>query len=101
MRSIVIIGMAAASLTLSGCATINEAMYSDDRLAEITALHLGVSPSEITISDRRTTAMGSYYTVNRGGKATRCHIYANIGDMGLAPPPPTCGDQMGRNPFTG
>lgn len=106
MRTLKLAALSTAALiatSLGACATVNETLYSDDRLARITAEHFGVAESDIRIYDRRTNATGSYYNVQvlSTGTTVRCHILANIGGIGLMHLAPTCGDQLGRNPLTG
>ena len=73
---------------VSGCAST---MLSNDRLTSNTAGVLGVSPSDISITDRREETPNTYYTVTtHAGKKYACVINGGgILAMGMTTPP-TC-----------
>lgn len=102
MQKVIVGGLlAAVAGGLMGCATATGMMYSDSRLAELTAPQFGVAPHEITVSNRQATSTGSYYDVTLpSGERTRCFQDGNIMGLGLSNPP-RCGSQMNQNPFTG
>ena len=85
---------------LSGCATATGMLYSEQRLADLTAPQFGLRPSEITISNREPTSNGTYYDVTLpGGRKVRCFHDGNLGGMGLMSNPPRCGDRLNNGPF--
>lgn len=102
MRKVIVGGVVASAVcALMGCATATGMMYGDSRLAELTAPQFGVTPQQITISNRQATPTGSYYDVTLpSGERTRCFHDGNIMGLGLSNPP-RCGSQMNQNPFTG
>ena len=79
----------AAAGSVSACQT---EMMSDDRIVSNTAGVLGVSPDELTISERRSDgATNTYYiAVTRSGRKYACTINGGgLLAMGLVNPP-TC-----------
>lgn len=74
------------TVLISGCAST---LLSDDRLVSNTASVLGLSPSDITITDRREATPNTYYTVvTRSGAKFACTINGgNIMTMGMTNPP--------------
>lgn len=61
-----------APLALSACANT---ILSDDRIQSSTAGVLGVSPEQVTISNRRYDGMtNTYYTANTAGRSYACTI---------------------------
>lgn len=102
MRTLKLITALAIASALTGCATATGALYSEDRLAEITARHLGVPETEIRITDRDPTATGTYYNVELpGGERTRCFHDGNIFGIGAFSNPPRCGNQINSGPLAG
>lgn len=73
---------------LAGCAT---QMLSDSRIRENTAGVLGVSPSDITIRDRREQVPNTYYIARtKSGRKYACVINGgSILALGMVNPP-TC-----------
>lgn len=67
------LAIGAGVLTLAGCQTT---MLSDDRIASNTAGMLGVPPSDVTISERRTDGPTNTYYVatTKDGKSYACVI---------------------------
>ena len=70
----------------SGCATT---ILSNDRIVDETAGALKMLPDDITIENRRTESVNTYYTVKtKDGKDFNCIINAgNILTLGILPPP--------------
>lgn len=101
MTALRLAALVGAMSTLAGCATATGMMYSDDRLAQLTAPQFSLRAHEITISNREPTATGTYYdaALPSGGKV-RCFHDGNIMGLGLSNPP-RCGSQMNQNPLTG
>lgn len=94
--------LAVAAAGLSACASATGMLYSDVRLAELTAPQFGLSPSQITIQNRQPTGSGSYYDVKLpSGETVRCFHDGNAFGMGIASNPPRCGAQMGQHPVLG
>lgn len=90
--------LAAGAIAGSGCASATGMMYSDQRLAELTAPQFGVAPGQLTISNRQSTATGSYYDVRLpSGQTTRCFHDGNALGLGLSNPP-RCGARLNQ-PF--
>jgi len=79
---------ALAALAVSGCQTT---MLSDDRLASTTAGALGVPENDVTILDRRSDPMNTFYTAKtKDNKVYACTISGGgLLSMGLVNPP-TC-----------
>ncbi len=77
-----------APIALSGCAST---ILSDDRIKTNTASALGVSPDQITISDRKYDGMtNTYYTASAAGRTYACTINGGtVISMGITNPP-TC-----------
>lgn len=71
---------------LTGCAS---QLLSDDRLVANTAGVLGVTPSDLSISDRRTELTNTYYVARvRGGATYACTINGgNALSLGMVNPP--------------
>ncbi|HEY0979290.1 MAG TPA: hypothetical protein VGE23_00385 [Candidatus Paceibacterota bacterium] len=106
MRTLKCVAFAAIALAgasaLSACASATGVLYSEDRLAQITARHLGVDPSSIRIYDREPTGMGTYYNVALpNGQTTRCFHDGNLLGYGVFSNPPRCGSQINTNPMPG
>lgn len=82
------LALALAPIALSGCAN---AILSDDRIKTNTASALGVSPDQITISDRKYDGMtNTYYTASAAGRSYACTINGGtVISMGITNPP-TC-----------
>lgn len=80
----IVVSLAIASLV--GCGST---MLSNERISSETAGILGLSPSDITIGNRRTEQMNTYYTVKtKGGKELNCVITGgNAFTMGMVNPP--------------
>ena len=102
-RTVVVrLGVATAMASLAACASATGVLYSDARLAELTAPQFGVSPSQITIQNRRPTGSGSYYDVKLpSGDTVRCFHDGNVLGMGIASNPPRCGAQVGQHSVLG
>lgn len=77
----------ACAVALGGCTA--DKMLSDDRIATNTAGILGVSPSQVTISDRRTEFPNTYYTARTStGQTYVCAINGgNALTFGMVTPP--------------
>ncbi len=73
---------------VAGCAN---SILSDDRIRTNTASTLGVSPDQITISDRKYDGMtNTYYTASAAGRNYACTINGGtVMSMGITNPP-TC-----------
>jgi hypothetical protein len=90
--------IAVFTLFLAGCGM---RQVSDESLRANTAGVLGVAPSEVTISNRNTQAMNTYYIAEtKSGQQFACvfevgDIYTGMGD------PPQCRkkDEPPRLPF--
>ena len=101
-KVILILGLSALSGALTGCASATGMIYGDDRLAQLTAPQFGLTPNEITISNRQATPGGSYYDVTLpSGERMRCFHDGNLMGYGVFSNPPRCGTQMNQNPLTG
>lgn len=77
-----------APIALAGCAST---ILSDDRIKSNTALALGVSPEQVTISNRNYDGMtNTYYTASTGSRTYACTINGGtVMSMGITNPP-TC-----------
>lgn len=81
-----IAALLAVSTGLSGCLTAN--VTSDARIESETAGIIGVSPSEVSISDRRTVGVNTYYTARAGQRSWSCVMNGgNVMTFGLTNPP--------------
>lgn len=80
--------VAIAAVSLGACAT-TDLMLSDDRIASNTAGAIGVRPSELTITDRRTELTNTYYVATTdAGVRYACIINGGgVLAMGLVNPP--------------
>lgn len=83
----------AIGLLGTGCAVIAEKtnMLNDNDIKAETANILGVSPSDLTLSNKRTQGTNTYYSIKtKDGKELNCMINGgNWATMG-ATNPPTC-----------
>ena len=76
----------AALVLLGGCATT---ILSNDRITDETAGELGMLPDDITIENRKTKMINTYYTVKtKDGQEFNCIISGgNILTLGILNPP--------------
>ena len=78
-------------LLVSGCAIgLGQGqLLSDERILQETARALSLEPSDITISDRETSGVNTYYTVTTiDGRELNCLLNGgNILSLGLTNPP--------------
>jgi hypothetical protein len=75
-----------ALFLFGGCATT---ILSNDRIIDETAGAIGIMPNDITIENRRTEIINTYYSVKtKDGKEFNCIINAgNILTWGILSPP--------------
>lgn len=102
MRTTIIgFGLAVALSALTGCASATGMLYGDERLAQLTAPQFGLTPNQITISNRQAMSNGSYYDVTLpSGEKVRCFHDGNVMGLGLSNPP-RCGSQINQTPLLG
>jgi hypothetical protein len=102
MRKVVLaIGTSMLIGALTGCASATGMLYGDDRLAQLTAPQFGLTPNQITISNRQAMSNGSYYDVTLpSGERVRCFHDGNAMGLGMSNPP-RCGSQINQNPLLG
>jgi hypothetical protein len=95
LKVILVAGLGYFALTLAGCA---DAILSNDRIRDNTAGILGVSPNQLTILDRRSEMVNTYYIARTSsGDEYACTINGGtVLSAGLVNPP-MC-TKRGANP---
>lgn len=80
-----VVAVLAVTSTLAGCAST---MLQNDRLLSVTANTLGVGESDLTITNRRTVGLETYYIATTKREEYACVINGgNILTMGMVNPP--------------
>ena len=90
-RTLVWTAIAAACLAAAGCSSIASRTnsLSDERILSETGGVLGLSPSDLTLVERRTAGTNTYVTLKaRNGKTYACTVNGgNLLSFGMTNPP--------------
>ena len=106
MKKIAALTISFLGISVAGCTTIagSTNMLSDERIKSETGGVLGLSPSQLTIVDRRTEGTNTYVQLKaKNGQEFNCIINGgNLLSMGLVNPPMCSkkGEPIKASPFS-
>jgi hypothetical protein len=94
------LSLASLLVLASGCASVST---TDDMVQSRAATALGVSPSAVTISDRRNSGVRTDFTATTGGKSYTCYVTGAVSVTGRIVSDAICNraGERARNPLTG